>query len=93
MQVKGRYLVIGWTAVFLAAVGAIVIRDGAGFTARKNLDKTNREVTALEGIRGNLETSISQLSAREALRLKVQPFGLRPPTDSESVQIQLPARP
>ena len=27
MQVRGRYLVVGWTAVFLAAAGVIVVRD------------------------------------------------------------------
>jgi len=93
MQVKGRYLVIGWTAVFLAAVGSIVIRDGAGFAARKHLDETNRNLKALEGIRSNLQTSIAQLSGSEAIRAKVEALGLRPATDSEQVTLQLPARP
>jgi hypothetical protein len=93
MQVKGRYLVIGWTAVFLAAIASIVIRDGAGFAAISHLQETNRNVKALEGIRSNLETSIRQLSSSEALRAKVEPLGLRPATDSEQVTLPMPAKP
>ena len=92
MQVRGRYLVIGWTAVFLAAVGAIVLRDGAGFAARKRVDSTGTHIKTLEGVRADLETATSLLQGREQLAAKVQAFGLRFATDSELVPLRLPAR-
>jgi len=93
MRVKGRYFVLAWTAVFLAAVAAIVLRDGAAFPARQHLDDLERRMRALEGIRADLKTKISGLERSDSLRPKVAAFGLRAATDSEMKQLSVPARP
>ena len=92
MQVRGRYLVIGWTAVFLAAVGTIVLRDSAGFAARAHVDGLNNRIKALEGIRADLETSVTLQQGRDSLAARLRGIGLRLPTDSEVVPLRLPPR-
>lgn len=93
MRVKGRYFVLAWTAVFLAAVAAIVLRDGAAFPARQHLGDLEKRTRALEGIRADLKTNISGLESSDSLRPKAAALGLRAATDSEIKQLSVPARP
>ena len=93
MRVKGRYFVLAWTAVFLAAVAAIVLRDGAGFPARRHLGDLEKRIRALEGIRADLNARISGLESADSLRPKAAALGLRAATDSEIKQLSVPARP
>ena len=93
MRVKGRYYVLAWTAVFLAAAAAIVLRDGAAFPARQHLGDLEKRIRALEGIRADLKTSISGLESPDSLRHKVAALGLRAATDSEMQQLSVPAGP
>lgn len=91
MRVKGRYLVITWTAVFLAAVAAIVLRDGAAFPARNHLDQLDDRIKALDGIRAELEGKITALKSHDSLARKAEALGLRNATDSEVVRLSAPA--
>ncbi|MGH7594116.1 MAG: hypothetical protein ACRELE_09750 [Gemmatimonadales bacterium] len=91
MRVKGRYLVIAWTAVFLAAVAAIVLRDDAAYPARRHLDQLRDSITVLYGIRADLEAKIAALGSRDSLTPKAKALGLRNATDSEIVRISDPA--
>jgi cell division protein FtsL len=93
MRVKGRYLVLAWTAVFLAAVAAIVLRDEAAFPARQHLAELEKRIRALKGIHADLETKISGLMSPDSLRPKAAALGLRAATDSEIVPLSVPARP
>lgn len=93
MRVKGRYLVLAWTAVFLVAVATIVLRDGAAFPARKHLVDLQRRIRALEGIRADLQAAVSELSSLDSLRPKVAALGLRAATDSELIPLAAPVRP
>jgi cell division protein FtsL len=93
MRVKGRYLVIGWTAVFLAAVGAIVFRTKSGFEARKNLTNLNTRIQALEGIRGDVRAQIAGFGVRSELAPKAQAMGLRFASDSELRMVGVTVKP
>jgi cell division protein FtsL len=92
MRARGRYLVFAWTAVFLAAVGAIVLRDGAAYPARRHLEQLNDSIKALEGTRTDLQARIEALRSWDSLTPKVQALGLRFATDSEVVQLPAPVR-
>jgi hypothetical protein len=92
MRARGRYLVIAWTAVFLAAVAAIVLRDGAAYPARRHLEHLDDSIKALEGIRTDLQGRIEALRSWDSLTPKVRALGLRFATDSEVVQLSVPSR-
>ena len=92
MRVKGRYLVIAWTAVFLAAVAAIVSRDGAAYPARQHLDKLGARIKELEGRSADLEASIEALKSTDSLARKAETLGLRKATDAELVILSDPSR-
>lgn len=93
MQVKGRYLVVAWTAVFLAAAAVIVLRDGRAFPARRHLAELDGRIRALEGIQADLEARISALESPDSLRPRMAALGLREPTPSEIVRLLVPDRP
>jgi cell division protein FtsL len=93
MRVKGRYFVLAWTAVFLAAVAVIVLRDGAAFPARHHLDDLEARIRALEGIRADLKAKISGLESSDSLWPKAAALGLRFATDSELKNLSVPGRP
>lgn len=88
MQVKGRYLVVAWTAVFLAAAAVIVLRDGRAFPARRRLAELDGRIRALEGIQADLQAKISGLQTPDSLRPRMAAMGLRPATDSEIVRLR-----
>ena len=93
MQVRGRYLVIVWTAVFLAAVGAIVFRTKSGFDVQRNMVGVHTRIQALEGIRGDLEAQVAMLQSRPVLAPKVAAFGLRFASDTEFRLLHVPVAP
>lgn len=89
MRIKGRYVVVGWTAVFLAAAIVIVVRDHSGFAMRQRFDASNHHIAALEGARADYERQIAVLSSRLALMPKVEALGLRFPSDSAIVALRV----
>lgn len=93
MRVRGRYLVIAWTAVFLAAVGSIVVRDAAGFALEKQLAELNADSRATQGLASDLQSQISDLQSHAVLVPRVQALGLRYAVDTEMVAIRLPRVP
>ena len=93
MQVKGRYLVLAWTAVFLATVGAIVFRTRDGFVMQERVGEVNAEIRVLEGIRGDVEAQVATLQSRLVLAPKVAARGLRFASDSEFRMLAVPVAP
>ena len=93
MQVKGRYLVLAWTAVFLAAAGAIVVRERRGWELRRRLDTVNDHLKVLEDMRAELEGSIAALGSRDSLVPRARALGLRIASDTELVQLPVPVVP
>lgn len=93
MRVRGRYLVIAWTAVFLAAVGAIVFRIRDGFRTQERVTELNAHIQALEGVRGDVEAKVATLQSRPVLAPKVEALGLRFASDSEFHLLQVPVKP
>ena len=90
MQVKGRYLVIGWTAVFLTVAGAIVLRTRRGYDVRDRLLHMRDSVQAMRATRDKVHRSITVLENRGALEPRLGLLGLRTPSDSEVIPVQLP---
>jgi cell division protein FtsL len=90
MRVRGRYLIVAWTAVFLAAVGAIVFRTRDGFQAQAHVTALDDSIQVLEGIHGDVEAKIAQLESRSALAPKAQALGLRFASDSEFQLLAIP---
>jgi len=92
VQVRGRYLVLAWTAVFLAAAGAIVVRERRGWAVSRHLDEIDNHAKVLEDMRAELAGSIAAMSSRDSLIPRAEALGLRVPSDSELVQVNLPVR-
>ncbi len=90
MQVKGRYLVIGWTAVFLAVTFTIVIRSHRGFAIQKRVQALGDSVLAARSTRDNLGQTITSLRGRTVLLQRLGGTGLRDASDSEVVKLHLP---
>ena len=89
MQVKGRYLILGWTAVFLAVTFAIVLRAHRGFAVQKRVGALGDSVLAARSTRDKLKQSIAGLRGRTLLLQRLGPTGLRDASDSEVVSLHL----
>lgn len=93
MQVRGRHLVIAWTAVFLVAVGVIVLRTKAGFETRARVDALESRVKALDAIRGDLEAELATQKSRTTLAPRAILLGLRFTSDTDVRLLHLAVRP
>jgi cell division protein FtsL len=92
MRIRGRYLVLAWTAVFLAAMGVIVVRDQRGFAVGRHLETLDDSVRALQSVQAELDADITTLSSRNVLGDKLKARGMRFASDSELLSIPLPPR-
>jgi hypothetical protein len=90
MRVRGRYLVFGWTTVFLAVAGVIVFRARAGFATQRRLHEVRDSVQAMRATRDKVKRDIGTLESRSLLGARLAPLGLRPASDSEVKRVKLP---
>jgi hypothetical protein len=90
MQVKGRYLVIGWTAVFLAVALTISFRARRGFETQIRLREVRDSVQATRAMRDAVRNSINGMIGRYTLGPRVAATGLRMASDSEVIKLHLP---
>lgn len=90
MRVRGRYLVIAWTAVFLAAAGTIVFRSWNGFRMMRHLTAVNDTTHSLEGIRVDVTAAIERLKSRGELGRKAAATGLRFASDTDFHRLRVP---
>ncbi len=88
VQYRGRYLVIGWTIVFLVVTGTIVVRQNRGFAAQSTLRDLTTERDRLQEVKADLESRISALRSHQVLGPKAAALGLRTPSDSEAVSLR-----
>ena len=63
MQVRGRYLVIAWTTVFLTVAGVIVARDRQAWAVRARVDALDSRIKSLIGLRSALDASLASLAS------------------------------
>ncbi len=92
MQIRGRYLVLAWTAVFLAAIVLIAVRDKRGFAISHHLEVLDDSVRAMQSLQSGLEGNIATLSSRNALGARLESRGFRFASDSELLFVPLPPR-
>ncbi len=85
MQVRGRHLVLAWTAVFLAVAGLVVSRDRRAFAVQRRVGVLDDHLRALISDRDRLAATIARLSTQEQLQPKAEALGLRIASDSEMV--------
>jgi len=89
MQVRGRYLVIAWTVVFLATVGTIVLRARSGILARRRVDAIADTIRAYSSSKADLESKVAELTSARVLIPKATALGLRGTSDSAVVLLHL----
>lgn len=90
MQVRGRHLVIAWTAVFLAVAGIITVRDHHGWQVRGRLAAVRDSVEAARSEVDLLKSRVSFLTSRAHLAPIATALGLRISSDSEYQRLTLP---
>jgi hypothetical protein len=90
MQVRGRYLVLGWTAVFLAVAFTIVLRTRRSYETQRRLRQVRDSVQAMRAMRDAVGNEIGTLRGRNVLKTRVAASGLRMPSDSEVINLHLP---
>lgn len=89
LSLRGRYLVVAWTAVFLAVAGVITLRDRAGFRALERYEVLQESVDVVTRQRAELGAEIhTRLSAGELTPLGER-LGLRIPTDAEIARVSV----
>jgi hypothetical protein len=86
---RGRYLVIAWTTVFLAATGTIVVRQRRAHHVQQRLNALEQEREQLLEGRAELRSRITALTSRPVLGPKVAELGLRTASDSETVDLRI----
>jgi cell division protein FtsL len=91
MLVRGRYVIAVWTVVFVAAVVVIIRRDHNGWAARRAIDDTEKNIRKLQGLREVYEGQIANLSSPEVLQPKAEALGLHITSDSDFIQLSIPA--
>ena len=89
VQVRGRHFVLAWTIVFLAATGAIVVRQRAAYQAGRRVDSLQIDRDRLREARADLQSRLAALKSRPVLGPKVAALGLRTASDSEVVSLRV----
>lgn len=89
VQVRGRHFVLAWTIVFLAATGAIVVRQRAAYAAGRRVDSLMVDRDRLREARADLQSRLAALKSRPVLGPKVAALGLRVASDSEGVTLRV----
>ncbi|MBK6495744.1 MAG: hypothetical protein IPG05_11715 [Gemmatimonadetes bacterium] len=89
VQVRGRHFVLAWTIVFLAATGAIVVRQRAAYQAGRRVDSLRIDRDRLREARADLQSKLAALKSRPVLGPKIALLGLRTASDSEVVSLRV----
>jgi hypothetical protein len=92
MQVKGRFFVLGWGAVFLAVAGTIALRQYHAFTTVSEVSVLADSLQAIRSVHGDLTGTLAGMQSPELLVPRAESLGLRQPTEGEQVPLSLPAR-
>jgi hypothetical protein len=93
MQVRGRYLVFAWTAVFFVAAGSIVLRTRAGFAVARRVSALEARIRILESTRASITADLAELQGRAAMVPKAEALGLRFTADSDLILLPADGRP
>lgn len=89
VQVRGRHFVLAWTIVFLAATGAIVVRQKAAYEIGRRIDSMKIDRDRLREAQADLKSRIAALKSHPVLGPKAAALGLHTPSDSESVSLRV----
>jgi cell division protein FtsL len=88
-RLKGRYLVVAWATVFLAATGMIVMRQSRAHKIQSRINRLEEARDELREARSDLQSRIASLKSRDVLVPKIALLGLRMASDSEVVNLRI----
>ena len=89
---RGRWLVLAWTAVFLAVAGVITVRDTRGWAKQRVVDALEDSLAVLQDLHTEASAAVATLRPPGELTRVGAALGLRPPSDSEIHTLRVPAR-
>jgi hypothetical protein len=89
---RGRWFVLGWTAVFLAVASVITVRDTRGFARSRALDSLTDSLRVLQDMDITLRAEVETLLSAGEVARRGAALGLRAPSDSEIHTLRVPAR-
>ena len=89
LSLKGRYLVVAWTAVFLAVAGVVTLRDRAAFRALERYEVLEDSLQVVARQHTELLSEINTRGSLGALGELGARLGLRIPTDGEIEQVRV----
>lgn len=92
IAVRGRHLVVGWVAVFLAVATVITLRDRAAFAAGERISVLEDSLQVLGRQFNDLSGRIENRRAPGPLGLLGEQLGLRTATDNEIERVPVPRR-
>lgn len=87
MRLRGRYLILAWTALFLAVAGTIAVRDRRAFGTARRVAALEDSLNVVSRLHGELAAELANLQSPGALTLLGERLGLRAPTDSELLTV------
>lgn len=89
MNLKGRHLVFGWTAVLLIVAGIIAIRDRKAFDTIDRLAAVEDSLEVINRIHAEVASELATLQAPGSLQALGEELGLRAPSDSEQARVRV----
>jgi hypothetical protein len=90
---RGRVWVAGWLGFALAILAWVVARQTSSVVAAATLGSLREERATLEARTAELVARIREARSRRALIPRAEALGLRLPSDSEIVILQVPTEP
>lgn len=90
LSLKGRYLVVAWTAVFLVVAGVITLRDRAAFRAQDRHRVLQESLQVVEREHAELLADINTRLSAGPLTALGERLGLRNPSDAEIETVRVP---
>lgn len=89
LSLRGRYLVVAWTAVFLVVAGVITLRDRAAFRAVKRHEALRESLDVVERQHSELTAELATRRSPGELTPLGERLGLRIPTDAEIARVSV----
>jgi hypothetical protein len=90
LSLRGRYLVVAWTAVFLVVAGSITLRDRAAFRALERYRILQESLQVVSRQHDELLADINNRVTAGELTALGERLGLRIPTDTEIELVRVP---
>lgn len=92
MQVRGRFFVLAWGAVFLVVAATISVRQYRAFATVARVAVLQDSVKAVRSVHGDVGAQLAGMRSPDVLRPRAESLGLRQPSEDEQVPLSVPRR-